>query len=253
MTHAPLPIRINPHALLAALVAVGYTPQTSIEQTREAFRQALQQGGFTDESQQVAALGKKTGIPDALFRGHGVSVRFQASAIVFNGIEGRKGVNEAADEPADEYIGWPRYFAVIKQALTLLHNTGAASDFPHTAVRYINALPDLPLNDQLQVKLPTLGNLPSPTSTLYRATINDVRTEESGQAFEVELSLGDKQRVAGRTGKQSVFDITVRAPTTGLELALLLHHINEAHTCEKQVFFGLLDPGYLESLKPVYA
>ncbi|HEX8656047.1 MAG TPA: TIGR04255 family protein [Hymenobacter sp.] len=252
MTHAPLPIRINPHALLAALVAVSYTPQSSADQTREAFRQVLQQAGFTDESNLMAALGAKLGTPDVLFRNQGVSVQLQASAIVFNGVLGKKAGNDTAAEPADEYIEWARYFPVIQHVLTLLHNTGAASDFPHTAVRYINALPGLPLNDQLRVKLPSLGSLPVPDSALYRATFAEVRIAENGPVFEVELSLADQQRVAGRTGKQSVFDVTVRAPTSGLNLDALLRHIDEAHTCEKQVFFGLLEPGYLDSLQPVY-
>ena len=252
MANTPLPIRISPHALLAALVAVSYTPQGSAEQTREAFQKALQQAGFTDESHLLAALGAKAGTPEVLFRGQGVSVQLQASTIVFNGVEGRKSGNDTAAEPADEYIEWARYFPVIRQVLTLLHATEAATDFPHLAVRYINALPGLPLNEQLLVKLPPLGSLPPPASSLYRATFASVRTDENGPAFEVELSLADQQRVAGRTGKHSVFDVTVRAPTAGLGLEALLLHIDEAHTCEKQVFFGLLEPGYLGSLQPVY-
>lgn len=253
MAKTPLPIRINPHALIAALVAVSYSPQGSIEQTIEAFRQVLQQAGFVDESHLVAALEDKPGTPKALFRGQGVSVQLQASAIVFNGVEGKKAGNDTAAEPADEYIEWVRYFPIIQQVLTGLYNTGAAVNFPHLVVRYINALPGLPLNEQLRVKLPPLDSLPTPTSALYRATFAEVQTTENGTAFEVELSLADQQRVAGRTGKHSVFDVTVRAPTVGLTLEALLQRVDEAHTCEKQVFFGLLEPGYRDSLQPVYA
>lgn len=253
MANTPLPIRITPHALLAALVAVGYAPHISADQTRETFRQALQQAGFTDESHLLAAIGAKAGAPDALFRKQGVSVQLQASAIVFNGVEGRKAGNDTAAEPADEYIEWGRFFPVIRQVVTLLHATGAAVDFPHTVVRYINALPGLPLSKQLRVQLPPLGSLPPPASSLYRATFPEVQPIEGGPTFEVELSLADQQRVAGRTGKHSVFDVTVRATTAKLNLDTLLQRIDEAHTCEKHVFFSLLEPGYLKSLQPVYS
>jgi uncharacterized protein (TIGR04255 family) len=252
MTNTLLPIRISPHALLAALVAVSYTPRNDSAQTREEFRQVLKQAGFTDESELLAALGNEIGKPEALFRGQGVSIHLQANSIVFNGIEGKKVDSNANAEYNDEYIGWSRYFPILQQVLSLLHSTGAVTDFSHTAVRYINALPNLPLNEQLQVKMPSLGNLPLPSSTLYRATFTDVRVIESGQTFEVELSLADQQRVAGRTGKQSVFDVTVRANTTGLDLSTIFQRLSDAHTCEKQVFFGLLDSDYLESLNPVY-
>jgi uncharacterized protein (TIGR04255 family) len=252
MANSPLPIRISPHALLAALVAISYTPYSSADQTREAFRHAFLEVGFTDESHLLAAIGAKASTSDALFRGQGVSVQLQASAIVFNGVEGRKAGNDTAAEPADEYIEWARFFPVIRQVLTLLHATGAAADFPNTAVRYINALPGLPLNEQLRVKLPSLDSLPPPASSLYRATFPEVRTTDGGAAFEVELSLADQQRVAGRTGKHSVFDVTVRALTTNLSLETLLLRIDEAHTCEKNVFFGLLEPDFLKSLQPIY-
>ena len=246
MTKTSLPIRITPHSLLATLVAVGYTPRENTEVAYAAFAEALQKAGFTDESQLAETLAEPGNAGDSLFRGQQISLQVQKKVLIFNSakINGSNAPDSA--EPPDIYLGWQQYFPIICQVVSLLQATEQVAGFSSIAVRYINALPNLPLNDQLRVKLPPLGVLPNPASTFYRATFADVT------GFEVVLSLADGQRVAGRTGPQSVFDITVRTPTAGLDTAALFRRIDEAHTCEKQVFFGLLDPSYLASLQPEY-
>ena len=249
MANSTLPIRITPHALLSALVAVGYTPSQNAEAAGAAFRDALLVAGFTDESQLAETLAGAGPSGGSLFRGQQVSLQIQDKVLIFNSAKAGEDESSSpnAAEPPDIYLGWKQYFPVICQVLGLLQATGQVAGFSSVAVRYINALPNLPLNDQLRVKLPPLGVLPSPASTFYRATFADV------MGFEVVLSLADGQRVAGRTGPQSVFDITVRTAIAGLDTAALFRRIDEAHTCEKQVFFDLLDPVYLASLRPEYA
>lgn len=244
MAQTPLPTRITPHALLATLVEVQYTPRTHAELALGAFHQALEAVGFAYERQLMGLLEQRThDAAEPLFQGQGVSLRIRPDRLLFNCVS-------AAETPMpgkkDEYLGWTPYFEVIQKVVTQLHHTGQIAAFSAVSVRYINALPGLQLNEQLQVKLPPLGELPPPETTFYRATFADVR------GFQVALSLADNQRVPGRQEVRSVFDVTVRAATVGADLPTLFQRLDAAHTCEKEVFFGLLDPTFLATLQPEY-
>jgi uncharacterized protein (TIGR04255 family) len=242
MANTRLPVRITPHALLATLVEVNYTPRTHSELALGAFYQALQGIGFVYERQLMGLVEHRANPTEPLFQGQGISLRVRPNTLVFNCI-----ADEASQAPEQsDYLGWPRYSDVIQQVIRRLHETEQIAAFPSVAVRYINALPGLQLNEQLQMKLPALGDLPAPETTFYRATFADVK------GFQVTLSLADNQRVPGQQGVRSVFDITVRAPTPEADLPTLFRRLDEAHTCEKHVFFDLLDPSYLERLQPEY-
>lgn len=226
-----LPVRITPHALLETLVEVSYTPRTAPELALGTFHHVLQPD-FKYERQLMGLFDQGTSQTEALFQGQGVLLRVRSGSLVFNCLEG-------------EYLGWNKYFSIIQQVIRRLHATKEIADFPQISVRYINALPGVLLNEQLQVKLPPLGGLPSPESTQYRATI-------VADDFRIVLNLADNQRVPGRTGVRSVFDISVRAKTTTSDLDSLFQRLDQAHAREKEVFFGLLDPAYLDSLQPEY-
>lgn len=233
MASSPLPIRITPHALLETFVEVYYTPRTHSELALGEFYRVLQPD-FTYERQLMGVVEHRINPAEALFQGQGVLLRVRPGSLVFNCVEGK-------------YLGWPQYTKIIQEVVTRLYNTKEIADFPRIGVRYINALPGVLLNEQLQMKLPALGGLPTPESTQYRATI------ASPDGFHIVLNLADNQRVPGRPGVRSVFDISVRAETITADLAQLFQRLDQAHTREKEVFFGLLDPGYLAQLQPEYA
>lgn len=232
MATSSLPIRITPHALLETLVEVQYTPRTHFELALGAFHRVLQPD-FVYERQLMGLFDPGTTPTEALFQGQGILLRVRPESLIFNCIEG-------------QYLGWHHYFDIIEQVVRRLHGTSEIAAFTAISVRYINALPGVLLNEQLQVKLPLLGGLPTPQSTQYRATI------AADDGLLIVLNLADNQRIPGRTGVRSVFDVTVRADTTSDDLPRLFERLNQAHTREKEVFFGLLDPEYLTSLQPEY-
>ncbi|MGY2134431.1 TIGR04255 family protein [Hymenobacter sp. HD11105] len=232
MPVTPLPIRITPHALLDTLVEVQYTPRTHAELALGFFHKALHPD-FTYERQAMELLETGPFSIDAVFQGSGVMLRIQPGRLVFNCLP-------------DQYLGWPIYLPLIQDVVRRLHATGQIADFPRIGVRYINALPGMVLNEQLQVKLPPLGGLPAPESTRYQVTIADPA------GFRVGLTLMDNQRVPGRPDVRSVFDVYVQAETVTADLDTLFQRIDQAHTREKEVFFGLLDEQYLKALSPQY-
>lgn len=244
MAKTPLPIRITPHALLATLVEVQYTPHTHAELALGAFSQALQPE-FVYERQLMELVEQQTQEQtEPLFNGQGVSIRIRPDRLVFNCVSAT-----ATPPPGSngDYLGWARYFELVQQVVTRLHATQQIADFPSVAVRYVNALPGIQLNQQLQIQLPRLGSLPAPDSTYYRATFADE------QGFRIALQLTDRQQVPGQTELSSIFDVTVRADTPQADLPALFVRLDQAHTREKEVFFGLLDDDYLAQLAPVYA
>ena len=167
MAKTPLPIRITPHALLATLVEVQYTPRTHAELALGAFHQALEAVGFAYERELTGLLEQRTHDSiEPLFQGQGVSLRIRPARLLFNCVS-------AAEMPTsgkkDEYLGWTHYFEVIQKVVTQLHRTNQIAAFPAVSVRYINALPGLQLNEQLQVKLPPPGELPPPPKPRFIA------------------------------------------------------------------------------------
>lgn len=242
MPDKKLPIRISPHALLATLVEVRYALRKPLELALGEFGQALQPD-FTYEHQLMELVKQhpKEEV-EPLFHGHGISVRVRPEGLLFNCVSAT-----ATPPPGSngDYLGWPRYFELIQDVLTRLHGTQAVGEFSGLAVRYVNALPGIELNRQLQIQLPALGPLPAPDSTFYQATFHDE------QGFRIGLQLADRQQVPGQTGLSTVFDITVRADTPQADLPTLFARLNQAHTREKEVFFGLLDEEFLAQLDPV--
>lgn len=245
MPDKKLPIRISPHALLATLVEVRYTLGKPLALALGEFAQVLQPD-FAFEDQLMGLVEQQTKQPaEPLFYGQGMSVGIRPDGLLFNC------VSATATPPAGsngDYLGWTRYFELIQEVVARLHGTGAVAEFSGLAVRYVNALPGIELNKQLQIQLPTLGSLPAPDSTFYQATFSD---EPSG--FQIALQLTDRQQVPGQQGLSSVFDITVRAATPQADLPTLFARLDQAHTREKEVFFGLLDEEFLALLDPVYA
>ncbi|TGD80814.1 TIGR04255 family protein [Hymenobacter wooponensis] len=243
MPNKQLPIRISPHALLATLVEVRYTLRKPLELALGEFGQVLQPD-FVYEHQLMELVKQQTKEEaEPLFHGQGISVRIRPEGLLFNCVSAT-----ATPPPGSngDYLGWTRYFELIQEVLTRLQSTNAVAEYSGLAVRYVNALPGIELNKQLQIQLPTLGSLPEPDSTFYQATFSD----ELG--FRIALQLTDRQPVPGQTGLSSVFDITVRAATPQIELPTLFARLDQAHTREKEIFFGLLDEAFLAQLDPVY-
>ncbi|WP_375417291.1 TIGR04255 family protein [uncultured Hymenobacter sp.] len=232
-----LPKKITPDALLETYVEVHYTTNSPVEVAFGKFYTALiNDFEYLRPPAQLlnSVLGGQIQAQDEpLFRGQGVQFRLR---------DGYLGVSCSA-----EYLGWSIYQQRLSHILQLLMETGEIVRFTRIGLRYINALPWRPANEQLLVQLPTLPPELIMEQFQYRAQL---RTTDG---YRVNLMLSDSQRVAGRQGPQSLFDLDIiweQAPLTTLQEAL--SKLDETHRREKEVFFGLLNPDYLASLKPEY-
>ncbi len=232
-----LPLRITPHALLETLVEVHYTARTHPELALGAFHNAVQpEYAYARPVQQLLegllAIQQQQ---EPVFQGEQVQFRVRTGSLAFTTV--------------GEYPGWAAYFGQIQHIVTRLFATGEIAAFSRVGVRYVNALPGVLLNERLRVRLPQLDpTLPtSAASTFYQATFQEPPERR------LVLTLADQQQVIGRAGLHALFDVDViiDAPPTN-HLSALFTRIDDAHTREKQVFFGLLDPHYLQSLQPEY-
>lgn len=230
---ASLPKKISPDALLETYVEIHYTLKSPPEVAFGKFYEALARD-FDYLRPPAQLLGGQIQTQmEPLFRGHGIQFRLR---------DGYVGTSCSA-----AYLGWPAYRKQLAAVLHHLLDTGEIIDFTRIGIRYINALPWRPANEQLVVQLPALpANLTLEQFT-YRAQLH------TSDGYRVNLMLSDDQRVAGREGPQSLFDVDViweQAHLTGL--TDVLAKLDEAHEREKEVFFGLLNPDFLLSLNPEY-
>lgn len=230
---ALLPKKITPDALLETYVEVHYELKSPPEVAFGKFYEALIQDFDYLRPPAHFVSGPIQAQTEPLFRGRGIQFRLRE--------------NYVGISCSEAYLGWPAYREQLATVLRHLLATSELTCFTRIGVRYINALPWRPANEQLVVQLPVLpANLTLEQFT-YRAQL---RTDDG---YRVNLMLSDDQRVAGREGPQSLFDVDViweQAFFT--DLADVLAKLDEAHEREKQVFFGLLNPDFLRSLSPEY-
>ena len=232
-----LPKKITPDALLETYVEVYYTTKSPAEVAFGKFYEVLTQDfDYLRPPAQVlnSVLGGQIQTQDEpLFRGQGIQFRLR---------DGFVGISCSA-----EYLGWPLYRQRLSQVLQHLTVTGEILAFTRVGLRYINALPWRPANEQLLVQLPTLPTGLIVEQFRYWAQL---RTDDG---YQVNLMLSDDQRVVGREGPQSLFDLDIIWEHGPLAtLSEVLAKLDETHQREKEVFFGLLNPAYLASLNPQY-
>lgn len=231
------PKKITPDALLEAYVEVHYTTKSPSEVAFGKFHSALiTEFDYLRPPAQVlnSLMGAQIQAQDEpLFRGQGVQFRIR---------EGFVGISCSAN-----YLGWERYRQQLERILKHLDAAEEITAFNRIGLRYINALPWRPANEQLLVQLPALPTGLRLEQFRYRAQL---RTDDG---YRVNLMLSDDQRVAGRDGPQSLFDLDIIWDLYSLAtLSEVMTKLDETHDKEKEVFFGLLHPDYLASLKPEY-
>lgn len=232
-----LPKKITPDALLETYVEVHYITKSPAEVAFGKFYEQLVPdfAYVRPPAQLLSGLlgGQVQAQGEPMFQGHGIQFRLR---------EGFIGISCSA-----EYLGWAIYRQQLERVLHHLNDSGEIVAFTRIGLRYINALPWRPANEQLLVQLPTLPTSLKLEQFQYRTQL---RTEDG---YRISLMLSDDQRVAGREGPQSLFDVDViweQAPMT--DVTVVLTKLDETHQREKEVFFGLLNPEFLDSLQPEY-
>jgi uncharacterized protein (TIGR04255 family) len=238
-----LPKKITPDSLLDTFVQVHYSLRIAKEAMLVEVRNLLLPDfSFIEPTAELENVGMQP--DDALLFGHGILFRVGEHLTSFTCSEG--------------YLGWPRYSELIKQVIKRMYEKNWIIEFPRVSVRYINALPWAPLNQQLQVQFPALPNLPAPEHTYYQTSL---KTQDG---FQISIALTDHPETIetdhpgstenSESGPFSLFDVGImHVPLVPVQdLAEVFKQLDKAHQLEKEVFFGLISPEFLLKLNPEY-
>jgi uncharacterized protein (TIGR04255 family) len=145
-----------------------------------------------------------------------------------------------------EYPGWSVLSPRIKETFLQLHQTGIVARTVRLGLRYINFF--------------TFDIYPN---LLLKITVNDSSLGGEGTFFKTVLTGGSCKSILnigkgvalvnkpGQTG--SIIDIdSYTTDASGDFVSTLERFLEDAHQTEKELFFKLLKPEFLNTLKPVY-
>ena len=145
-----------------------------------------------------------------------------------------------------EYPGWPGLAARIKDTLRQFNQTGILSQTVRLGLRFISFFP-FDIYPKLRLRI----------------TVNEQSWDGEETQFKTVLSRGGCKSLLqigkglalvdrpGETG--SIIDIdSFTTETAGDFSNVLGRFLDSAHQSEKELFFTLLEPEFLTSLKPIY-
>jgi uncharacterized protein (TIGR04255 family) len=247
-----LPTRITPDSITEAVVEVQYLSSTSFEVLIGIFYQAFDKSyTYTNRPLQqpnmLPALPAKRGQEitiqlgsQSIIYNDKVSISFMPNAFVFNCL--------------NQYIGWHDYRPEVEKALKVLWSTGQIKQWTRVGLRYVTQYPQKELKDCIKFNF-TFG-FPE-----VQSVTTAFKSEFEYKNARVVLNLHDKLPVVRQQhpGKHpeitptSVIDIDVIADRLNIDnLDDLLIVMEDIHLKEKEVYFGMLKPEFLETLNPEY-
>ena len=150
------------------------------------------------------------------------------------------------------YIGWAAYQQVLADVLEPLLVDKILPGFSGVAVRYINILPWAPLDEQLRAApvLPVLEGLAALPAFEFR-----LNWPPTADGFQVSVRITDQLPAVvaeNARGKHTLFDVNVTHRGGGNSFGELREALDITHQKQKEVFFGLLSDGFLNTLHPEY-
>jgi len=176
----------------------------------------------------------------SLFYNNKISIQVSPNVFVFSSL--------------NQYIGWDDYFPEIKKALSQFENSNQIKKWTRVGVRYISEYAKRDLKDCIKFNFSFgLPQVQSET-TAFRSEFNynnsRVILNLNNRVPVIKQKLSNKQPEIIPT---SIIDIDVIKDNLEISnLEELLNVINDNHTNEKEVYFGMLTNEYLNSLNPQY-
>ena len=153
-----------------------------------------------------------------------------------------------------QYIGWADYKPEIEKALRILMSTKYIQQCTRVGLRYISHYTETDLKNCIKFNF-TFG-LPE-----IQSETSAFRSEFQFHGAKVILNLNNnvpfiKQQLSTKQVEliqTSIIDIDVIADKLQVRsLEKLMDVIEDNHTNEKEIFFGMLNEDYLKSLNPEY-
>ena len=145
-----------------------------------------------------------------------------------------------------EYPGWPALSARIKDSLRQFNQTGILSQTVRLGLRFISFFP-FDIYPKLRLRITVNEQSWDGDETHFKTVLNRGGCRSLLQIGKG-LALVDKPEETG-----SIIDIdSFTTETAGDFPSVLDSFLESAHQSEKELFFTLLTPEFLTSLKPIY-
>ncbi len=143
------------------------------------------------------------------------------------------------------YKGWDDFFKRLETTVETIKSVGLTDKILRVGIRYINFF-DLNIFDKINLNITKEDSQFTPEQLNIRAEVKSGRFTNTLQISDrVEIVKGNKVH------KGSIIDIDTFIEDNDLH-ADLITTIKEGHQKEKELFFGLLEKEYLDSLDPEY-
>jgi uncharacterized protein (TIGR04255 family) len=142
-----------------------------------------------------------------------------------------------------KYLGWDSFSNFIFEALSRIDSVGIINEIERIGIRYINFF-ETNIFEKVNLKV-CIGT----DDILYKNTI--IRTEIEQGEFSSTLQVANNAIIEGKLG--SIIDIDTFV-TKNLDdfFSKKKELINVGHLKEKELFYSLLKPEFLNSLNPTY-
>jgi uncharacterized protein (TIGR04255 family) len=150
------------------------------------------------------------------------------------------------------YLGWAAFQLHCLEAWNVVHKIGAAHEIERLGLRYVNIFEDIDIFSKICIS-PTL-TIEQPDfmpETSYLRTF--LRREAFGCLLQLSNELMQVESTEVRQQRRvSLIDIDVSLKKAHIQHDTISNVLESAHTIEKELFFGLLRPEFLNTLNPEY-
>lgn len=246
----PFPQKLNPDKLKDTLIEISYAqgvPQELLLGVAWSILEPLgyrylpvpiQNTNMALAGNQQVALGWE-GNGGGFFIKDDVRIQFADQQIIFNCLE-------------DKYVGWDKYFQVISDAVAGLFDKEVAKSFTRAGIRYISEFKNIAIYQGIKGVVDFSGAGLKLDNSILRLT-------DEADNLNACVTLTNKaKRISPspqgqRIVEASLIDVTVYEnfnPTS--DLNILWGKLQQIHTRQKEIFFGLISSDFLSTLNPEY-
>ncbi len=249
----PLPKKISPDRIREAIVQVYFHAETPFEPLIGYFYAVLSEFGFSYTNRPVTPKhflpAGTQGLPNSF------DIIVAPQYFFFNDYIRIQVQNEGTltFNSMNNYPGWSTYFAQIQQVLRVLLERKTVKSFHRVGVRYISEFPNIDILEKVNFKV-ELEGLTEPMLT------GNFRVEWTKDPCRYVVNLASKLPITPivvvteeKTKFTSLIDIDViRQNFVEDNPDRLFALIDQVHQNEKEQFYQLLKPEFLETLNPEY-
>jgi len=190
-----------------------------------------------NNNQQIAfGIGNSSG---GFFINDDIRIQFITNQIIFNCF-------------ADKYVGWEKYSQIISNIISNLFNQHAVENFNRVGIRYISEFKNIDIYQGIKgtVDISKAGLKLDDSILRLVDDSNNLKTyvTVTNKAKRISLSPQGQEII-----EASLVDVSVYENFNPVsDLDVLRNKLNQIHTKEKEVFFGLINDEFLNTLNPEY-